>query len=291
MHFKEPSRFMRLSAIALTALLASTGLSAQTTFTNTLGMTFVQIPAGSFMMGSCDIPTSSKADRIRDEQREFLGQAADKAPEVKCQGEDNSNRDEKPRHNVTLKSFWLGATEVTLGQFKKFLLATNRNDIMSGVFLTSNRKSSDEHAVVAVTWDHAQDFIKWLNQVDGKGYRLPSESEWEYACNAGQYKKYCGMSANERGIAKWDEPVNFFKPNPWGLRAITGNAGEWVEDAYFPSYEGAPTDGSARQPNSAKADRVFRGAQGSWGGHTTERNRREPKIQSSSVGFRVARDR
>lgn len=291
MNFKFSSTSLRKSALALTALIACTQALAQASVTNSLGMTFIQVPAGSFLMGSCEYERVSKEQARQDAQMKFLGQNVAKKPANNCVGNKNDDPKEKPQHKVTLRSFWLGETEVTLGQFKKFLIATNRRDIMNGLFMEFNRRSNDGDPVVAVSWHHAQAFIQWLNQVEGKGYRLPSESEWEYACNAGQYKEFCGMTERERSTAGINVPVAQFKPNPWGLKGITGNAGEWVEDAFYETYEGAPIDGSARAPNKAKMVKVYRGAEGIGAGYTTERRTYPPEVQMHNIGFRVALDR
>lgn len=291
MNFKFSSTALRKCALALTALIASTQALAQASVTNSLGMTFIQVPAGSFLMGSCGYERVSNAQATQDAQMEFLGQSVAKKPASPCIGIQNDFPDEKPQHKVTLRSFWLGETDVTLGQFKKFLIATNRRDIMNSTFMSGNRGSSDGDPVVAVSWHHAQAFVQWLNQVEGKGHRLPSESEWEYACNAGQYKDYCGMTDRERNAAGMNEPIAQFKPNPWGFKGISGKTGEWVEDAYYESYEGAPTNGSAREPNKPKMNKVYRGAEGSVSGYTTQRRTYPPEAQLYKIGFRVALDR
>lgn len=292
MNFKSSSTALRKGALALTALIACTQALAQASFTNSLGMTFIQVPAGSFLMGSCGgYERVSNEQANRDAQMEFLGKSVAKKPASPCIGIKNSIPEEKPQHKVTLRSFWLGETDVTLGQFKKFLIASNRRDIMNSDFMGGNRGSRDGNPVVAVSWHHAQAFVQWLNQVEGKGYRLPSEAEWEYACNAGQYKQYCGMTDREHNEAGFNVPIAQLKPNPWGFKGMSGKTGEWVEDAYYENYEGAPADGSARGPNKPKMRKVYRGAEATDWGYTTQRLSYPPEAQLYKIGFRVALDR
>jgi len=108
----------------------------------------------------------------------------------------------------------------------------------------------DDAPVVQVSWHDAQDFIKWLNQTDGGGWRLPSEAEWEYACRAGGNHAYCG-SDNPNAVA-WhyynsgerQRTVGSKQANAFGLHDMSGNVREWVQDCAHFSYQGASTDGS-----------------------------------------------
>ncbi len=92
-------------------------------------------------------------------------------------GSNDGHSDEKPAHRVTIKAFELGATEVTQGQWKA-VMGSNPS-----YFNTCG----DNCPVEWVSWDDIQDFIQKLNQKTGQRYRLPSESEWEYACRAGAH--------------------------------------------------------------------------------------------------------
>lgn len=125
------------AAVLSALLVASSGAFSQATFTNSLGMTFVKIPAGSFMMGSCDAPTLDAATAERSKQMEFLGQAAPTSTGQTCPAARvRGFKEEKPRHRVDLKPFWMGTTEVTLGQFKKFIVEANRTDIVTSSSLS-----------------------------------------------------------------------------------------------------------------------------------------------------------
>ena len=110
-------------------------------------------------------------------------------------------------------------------------------------------------------------YIRWLNGKTGGEYRLLTESEWEYAARAGTTGPFsfeepissdkanymAEMSYNSSPTDEWRQmtvPVGTLPNNAFGLYEMHGNAYEWVEDCWFPSYEGAPTDGSARTKGS-----------------------------------------
>jgi formylglycine-generating enzyme required for sulfatase activity len=169
---------------------------------NTLGLKLVKIPAGEFLMGS-DETTESLAKTFEQyEKRRF--QLADEAPV----------------HKVRItKSFWLGQTEITRGQFRKYLeLSQHKPDSITdgtgGWGYDSQKKEfvgrkpiyswehpgfeqDDTHPVVNVTWHDAVRFCEWLSTKEGKKYRLPTEAEWEYACRAGTRTRYHGGDAPE----------------------------------------------------------------------------------------------
>ncbi len=163
--------------------------------TNRIGITMVSIPAGSFQMGSCKVI----GDMVEEnKKRAFLGRPALSA---NCSGSDpDASDDEAPQHTVRVPAFQLGKTEVTLGQFKQFIVAAGRPDLVTDQFMKQNR-FGDKVPVTFVNWNDAQDFIAWLNQTDGKGWRLPSEAEWEYACRAGGNHIHCG--SNDVGSVAW----------------------------------------------------------------------------------------
>lgn len=122
---------------------------------------------------------------------------------------------------------------------------------------------------VCISRNEMKDYLDWLSIKTGKHYRLPTEAEWEYAYRAGtdsfsywgnDFKQTCdyanfadrksgfqgGMAAScsEKIHPDWTAEVGSYKPNPWGLYDMGGNAQEAVEDCFHNSYQGAPTDGS-----------------------------------------------
>lgn len=176
-----------------------------------------------------------------------------------AQGQPSHRANELPRHVVTIgKAFAIGKTEITRGQWKRFMGP-----------LLSVEKCGDNCPVMHVSWNEAREFAKKLSTATGKVYRLPSESEWEYACRAGEDHLYCGgndvqevawFSGNHNSSSYSNYPVARRKPNAWGIYDMSGNALEWVEDCWHDDYSGAPMDGSAWVSQSEQCnDHVTRG--------------------------------
>ena len=156
--------------------------------------------------------------------------------------------------------------------------------------------------VINVSWKNAQKYVKWLSWKTGKGYRLLSESEWEYVARAGTDTRYWWGDEIGRNRAncdgcgsRWDNeqtaPVGSFSANAFGLYDVHGNVQEWVEDFWNYSYDGAPSDESA-WVSGERGLRVLRG--GSWGSRpwglrSANRDRLTTGLWSSGIGFRVAR--
>lgn len=279
-------------------------------FTNSIGMKLVLIPAGKFMMGS---PESEK-DR---------------------------GSDEGPQHEVEItKPFYLGIHEVTVGQFRAFVRDTGykteaEKDGKGGWGYNADTKKwegpkphyhwqntgweqTDEHPVVNVTWNDAQEFCRWLSKKEGRGYRLPTEAQWEYACRARTTTRF--YNGNDEDDLKtvanipdasftrklpddasgnsWDDgypftaPVGRFQANIFGLYDMHGNAREWCADCYDKGfYKNSPR----QDPENAKEalERVLRG--GSWciEGRRCRSSRRyqeAPYTRYHDLGFRVAAD-
>ena len=224
------------------------GAASPTGLTNSLGMTFVRVPAGSFAMGS-----------------------------------ENGDSDEKPVHPVTIsRAFELQATEVTQGQWEAVM--GNKPSRFQGESLP----------VEQVSWNDVQEFLRKLNQRDpGKGYRLPTEAEWEYACRAGttgdRYGDLNSIAWYTENSGGKTHPVGQKQPNAWGLYDMLGNVWEWCSDWYGDYPSGSVTD--PRGPSSGSS-RVLRG--GGWGSgasicRSANRSGYAPGIRYSVLGFRLAR--
>jgi formylglycine-generating enzyme required for sulfatase activity len=192
---------------------------------------------------------------------------------------------EGPQRSVSIRQFAVGKFDVTRGQWAAFVSATNRPTTegcaWSG-FKDTTRKAwennpkaswrnlglpqDDSHPVVCITWNDAQDYVRWLSKQTGSNYRLLTESEWEYAARAGtstpfpwgsspshEYANYGADSGSYEGLAsgrdQWvkTSPVGSFPPNAFGLYDMQGNVLQYVEDCFSYSYSGLPTDGSAYQ--------------------------------------------
>lgn len=201
-----------------------------------LNLTLVQVAAGSFTMGHVD-------------------------------GYPGSSPDEKPATKVTLtRPFWLGATEVTVAQWRQFVVATGyvteAERSGDGIWVSTLNNNvekrektpglswrspgfatADDHPVVGVSWNDAQKFCRWLTEREGAAgrlpagqiFRLPTEAQWEYAARAGttddleDATEFAWYRQNSGGVL---HPVGTKKANPWGLHDMQGNVWEWVHDWY-----------------------------------------------------------
>ena len=204
--------------------------------------------------------------------------------------------DEKPVHQVTIPAaFAVSKHEVTFEDYDRFTMPTGRVD--------DEGWGRRRRPVVNVSWQDAQDYVRWLSEQTGAEYRLLSESEWEYAARAGSLTAYSWGNEIGSGRAncdgcgsQWDDrqtmPVGSFGANGYGLHDMHGNVWEWVEDCWNASYNGAPTNGSTWQSGACSL-RVFRG--GSWFGparnlRSALRNKGGPtELRLHMIGFRVAR--
>ncbi|MBC7774089.1 MAG: SUMF1/EgtB/PvdO family nonheme iron enzyme [Phycisphaerae bacterium] len=166
---------------------------------------------------------------------------------------------EKPVHKVTLRDFHICKYPVTQAQWKA-IMGDNPSHF-----------KGDDLPVEKVSWDDTQGFIKKLNEKTGKKYRLPTESEWEYAAKGGTISKgfkYSGSNQLEEvawfveNSSSKTHPVGQKKPNELGLYDMSGNVWEWVEDDWHGNYNSAPDNGSAWVDNPRGSTRVFRS--GTW---------------------------
>ncbi len=266
--------------------------------TNFLGMRFVRIRPGEFLMGS---PV----------------------------GEPGRSTDET-RHMVRLtRPFFVQQTEVTVGQFKQFVASTgyrSETEKVGGCWIslsgsgwrrkpgTNWRKpgvsdNADNLPVRCITWNDAVAFARWLSKKDGQSYRLPTEAEWEYVCRAGTVKPFftgrC-LSTDKANFGKtghdYQMCVTVFRenrnravevgtltPNPWKLNNIHGNVSEWCQD-WYGLYSSDHTTNP--QGPSSGSERVMRG--GHWqaeatGCRSAKRGRFPPNMASDVLGVRLVR--
>lgn len=253
---------------------------------------------------------------------------------------------DRPVRQVSVHRFALARHETTVAQFRHFATATSyrteaeRRDGGKGCrtleYATRNKWGwtpgrswrdlefaiEDDQPVVCVSWDDAQAYIGWLNQLTGGGWRLPSEAEWEYTARAGSETRYhFGDDASrlceygnlaDRTVAdriqlpnkgNWEftaecadgaaypTSVGRYLPNAFGLQDMLGNVWEWTADCWNDSYVGAPKDGQAWERGDCTV-RVLRG--GSWRSHpwdlqSAARNVQPTGNRDAYTGFRVAR--
>lgn len=171
---------------------------------------------------------------------------------------------EKPSHTVTLSTYYIGETEVTQ-ELWKAVMGENPSYF-----------KGDKRPVEQVSWEDCQTFIRRLNQLTGKTFRLPTEAEWEYAARGGTKSagyKYSGgndinavawydVNAYDKGKSSPDygtHVVKTKKPNELGIYDMSGNVWEWCSD-WYGDYTGAAQTNP--QGASAGSFRVHRG--GSW---------------------------
>jgi formylglycine-generating enzyme required for sulfatase activity len=172
--------------------------------------------------------------------------------------------DEKPVHQVSVKSFAMGRYPITFAEYDLFCeAAVNRKKPSDDGWGRDNRP------VINVSWEAAVAYFKWLTKQTGKPYRLPSEAEWEYASRAGtdtdywwgneigQNRANCNKSGSQWSN-KQTSPVGSFDPNSFGLYDTVGNVWEWCADPWHDNYEKAPTDGSILEKQGKNA-RLLRG--------------------------------
>ena len=201
------------------------------------------------------------------------------------QGSDAYNW-EKPAHSVTLSGYYIGKYEVTQAQWKAVM---------------GNNPSSfkgDNLPVERVSWNDVQEFIRKLNQMTGKSYRLPTEAEWEYAARGGGKSRgyrYSG-SDNIGSVAwHWDNsnstthPVGSKSPNELGIYDMSGNVYEWCQDWYSNNYYSSSSQRNPQGPSSGSY-RVYRG--GGWGSfagycRVSGRDFNSPVSRYYNLGFRL----
>ena len=245
------------------------------------GITFVKIPAGSFVMGA-----------------------------VSGEPVDEYSRCEFPAHKVTItRNFFLARHEISVGQFRKFVESTeyvteaehsergaNSLNLQTGavqqlpetVWHDPGFPQTDDHPVVCVSWNDANAFCGWMSQTNKATFRLPTEAEWEYACRAGTQTKYFtgsdaaslrghanfrdaslqGVFPIAKAVAPWSDGSAFtsavgrFSANAFGLHDMHGNVGEWCQDWYSSEYYAASPATDPTGPPQPTAWRAVKG--GSW---------------------------
>ena len=154
-----------------------------------------------------------------------------------CPSEQGSecSDDEKPAHSVTLSDFWIGETEVTQALWKAVMGTEPKCD--GGWEDKYGRGNA--YPVYRVSWNDCQEFIKKLNQLTGKTFRLPTEAEWEYAARGGNKSrgyKYAGSNTIDDVRAGSYQPVKTKMPNELGLYDMCGTVSDWCQDWYDNSY-------------------------------------------------------
>ncbi len=230
----------------------------------------VVIPAGSFIMGCVSGNWLGQGNRDKVEGGGFAA--------------------EKPAHQVTVARFAMGKYLVTFAQFDAFCEATGFKKPADAGWGRGDRP------VINVSWHDAQTYIKWLCEVTGKAFRLPSEAEWEYAARGGddQHAYPWGQTADASranfgsSVGK-TTPVGQYPANGFGLHDMHGNVWEWCQDTWHDNYQGAPTTGAVWAGGDTSR-RVLRG--GTWfldplGLRSAYRYSDAPDFRFFNIGFRL----
>ena len=212
----------------------------------------------------------------------------------------DGRKNERPVHSVTLPAFRMSKYEVTFDQWDTCVADGGCQNYTP----SDNGWGRGNRPVINVSWYDIRSFIFWLNSKTATGYRLPTESEWEFAARAGSTTEYSWgnsigynrANCNEDCGDHWEHtaPVGSFTANAWGLHDMHGNVWEWVQGCSIHSYEGAPTDGSTwmkgcsthpvvRGGSWATGPRYLRSAHRARYGHRSR--------NSGHQGFRLVQDR
>ena len=248
--------------------------AAPKTLANSVGMAFVLVPAGKFMMGS---PPNEFGHRAN----------------------------EGPVHEVVIgKSFYLGVGPVTQAAY---LQVMGKNPAR----FTAAEGGGPDHPVESASWDDAVAFCARLSarpeeRAAGRAYRLPTEAEWEYAARAGGGTAFAagdgfaaphgnfdaaypyGEGAPAAGLGR-TTPVARYPASAWGLHDVHGNVWEWCADWYGETYYSTLPLRDPPGPAGGRF-RVLRG--GGWRNHATAcraayRNALAPHQRDSATGFRI----
>lgn len=276
--------------------------------TNSVGMKFILIPPGEFMMGSTPVDVEKALEVVN-----AIGEEEHWHEGVKS---------ELPQHKVVLtQPIYLGAFEVTQAEYEAVmgLNPSYFSHLGEGKHAVAATETS-RHPVETVSWMDATEFCAKLSQqekldpfylrkgesvtwLDGTGYRLPTEAEWEFACRAGTTSAYwSGDTDQELERAGWfgansggrSHPVGMLEPNPLGLHDLHGNVWEWVQDAWEPRYYEQLNGTPAIDPAGASSfayGHVVRGGFWSCPGSYCRSSHRQAAAADSRftyLGFRAA---
>jgi serine/threonine-protein kinase PpkA len=215
----------------------------------------------------------------------------------------NQDSTSSPAHQVTVKNFSISQHEITFSEYDYFAKDTGRS------LPSDNRWGRDTRPVINVSWDDAKAYTQWLSKTTGKTYRLPTESEWEYAarantttdfwwgndingardranCRRGCNSKFSGLFGSKTA------PVGSYEANGFSLFDTSGNVAEWVEDCYAIDFKQHPKDGSAYQMKQCTR-RVVRGGSTKDNAERLTNYARDyypPEMSQENVGFRVVEE-
>jgi serine/threonine protein kinase/formylglycine-generating enzyme required for sulfatase activity len=229
----------------------------------------VHVPAGEFLRGS------------REQDRHALAS-------------------EKPQGQIHIDEYWIARYPVTNAHYAAFARATGRRppDDWEGDQPPPGKES---HPVVNVSWWDAVAYCRWLAELTGKPYRLPTEAQWEKAARGTDGRVYPwgnrwdSQKCNSReGHQGGTSPVGTYSPagdSPFGCADMVGNVLEWVADWYHEEYYARSSVDQNPYGPSSGVIKVLRGGSWSadrWGVRCTSRYQGNRKATSPEAGFRCA---
>jgi formylglycine-generating enzyme required for sulfatase activity len=195
-------------------------------------------------------------------------------------------------NSAAIKTFLIGKTEITQGQW----ISIMQNNP------SRNKFCGKDCPVEQVSWDDIQEFIRRLNMITKKNYRLPSEAEWEYASRSGGKSTWSfGQDVKDLFDHAWfklntfgngPKKVSLKEPNSFGLFDMYGNVWEWTQDCWNKNYYDRTVDSMAWIEDGC-LERVIRG--GSWASlpgdtNSIKRDFIPSNQKADTIGFRIARD-
>jgi len=243
-------------------------------YVSSIGMKFVRIEASTFRMGQLKTPLPWEILPV------FRGRGLF---DLLREGD----FDEKPVHTVTItRPFYIAVFEVTNFQYELF---DPQHKKLRGK--DNGLSKDDDEAVINVNWYDAQAFCQWLSDKEGLPYRLPTETEWEYACRAGTTSNYYAGDILPEQFRKTGGQVSLHvgktPPNAWGLYDMHGNVEEWCHDWYGPYEAELQLDPVGYISGDVK---VLRGGSHSTGPYylrSANRMGQLPECRNRFMGFRV----
>lgn len=210
----------------------------------------------------------------------------------------DGNADETPQRKIFLDAFYIDKYQTTVGRYAKYLQATGA--AAPAYWNLANPAADGELPVIGVDWDQAQAYCKWA------GKRLPTEAEWEKAARGTDGRKHpWGNQAPTPQFANYGrggsfayskslEKVGSYESgkSPYGAYDMIGNVWQWVADWYDKNYYQNMPDKNPKGPEKGES-KVIRG--GSWARvplvvRAAGRNPAAPSSQTTSIGFRCAKD-
>ncbi|WP_234496594.1 formylglycine-generating enzyme family protein [Vibrio maritimus] len=250
-----------IAIIALPILLSGCATQPDHPIALKIDSDMVLVEGGEFIMGSDD-PTAAKSER--------------------------------PAHTVKLDSFYLSKFEVTQELFESVMGSS------MSFFPNPNIPVNN------LSWQQANYFVEKLNELTGENYRLPTEAEWEFAAKGGNLSQgFTYAGSNNIDDVAWyagnannqAHPVGQKQPNELGLYDMTGNVGEFVQDAFDDGfYRLSPVENpnNAKHSDSGLSHKSVRGGSFAYDADESENFRRDFASQSiimSDMGLRLAKDK